>query len=78
MIMDRSAANRALAKAIAYVECGKTELAAEWLTTLTEMFAEQGVTPVLQPQASQVAHDLSAASAWLGGRLLGREGRQQL
>jgi hypothetical protein len=76
--MDRQAANRALSKAIAYVECGKPELAAEWLTTLTEMFSFEGVVPVIEPQTTQVQHDLSAASAWLGGALLKRDGRVQL
>lgn len=86
--MDRQEASRALAKAVAYVECGKPELAAEWLTTLTEMFAEEGVTPTVQPVARYTLPDepeerdpvdLSAASAWLGGRLLiEREGSWQL
>lgn len=96
--MDRQAANKALAKAIAYVECGKPDQAAEWLTTLTEMFSEVGVVPVIEPRTSQVAYDrhaerierqdaedirerqrdMRAASAWLGGRLLGREGSVQL
>jgi hypothetical protein len=71
--MDRSAANTALAKAMAYVQCGKLDLAAEWLTELTEMFAEQGVTPVIVPQStatSQVVYDLSAAATRFGSQLL--------
>ena len=35
--MDRSEINRALAKAIAYKQCGKDADAAEWARTLIEL-----------------------------------------
>lgn len=41
--MDRQAASTALAKAIAYVNCGKPEAAAEWLDVLIVLFQEGGV-----------------------------------
>lgn len=41
--MDRSETARALAKAIAYVDCGKREEAAAWLGALLELFAAEGV-----------------------------------
>lgn len=74
--MDRQAADRALARAIAYVQCGKPEQAEVWLTALVGMFEEQGVRPTVDPDPP--APDMRAASAWLGGRLLGREGSVQL
>ncbi len=78
--MDRQKASQALAKAIAYVDCGKPQAAAEFLTMLLAQFAAEGVEPSLAtPSLRQPANvDLSAASAWLGGRLLGREGSQSL
>jgi hypothetical protein len=36
-MIDRSAASRALAKAIAYKECGKDHEAREWATSLIEL-----------------------------------------
>lgn len=77
--MDRRAANTALAKAIAYVECGKPEAAAAWLATLVGYFREAGVDVDYAARFSAPAEpNMSAASAWLGGRLLGREGSVQL
>jgi hypothetical protein len=35
--MDRSEINRALAKAMAYKNCGKDDLAAEWARKLVEL-----------------------------------------
>jgi hypothetical protein len=84
-VMDRAEASRALAKAIAYVNCGKPELAADWLGELIASFQNEGV--VLLPRhlsdepvvVERDPVDLSAASAWLGGRLLiEREGSVQL
>lgn len=74
--MDRSAANLALAKAIAYVECGKPEQAADWLTSLVLMFQAEGVAPAIRdgqrvhPAPLLDAQDLSAAAGYLGRRLL--------
>lgn len=75
--MDRQAANTALAKAIAYVNCGKPEVAAEWIEDLLAMFEAEGVTPSmvckrngwLGPSASDDAPDMSAASRHFGGLL---------
>ncbi len=41
--MDRSHASKCLAKAIAYVACGKYEDAGEWLHELLDMFRDAGV-----------------------------------
>lgn len=84
--MNRRDASQNLAKAIAYVECGKPHVAAEFLTLLLMQFAEEGVSPsrasasLRQPASAPLLdqHDLSAASAWLGGRLLKRDGSVQL
>lgn len=71
--MDRQAASRALAKAIAYVDCGKAEQAEVWLTALTEMFAEEGVYPTVaaaEDRPAPVQYDLSAAATRFGSQLL--------
>lgn len=71
--MDRSAANRALAKAIAYVECGKPEHASEWLEALVQQFEDEGVLARqgARPRTPELldAQDLSAASGYFGRRL---------
>lgn len=76
--MNRQDANRNLAKAIAYVECGKPQVAAEFLTLLLAQFEAEGVTPSQATPSLRQPANMSAASAWLGGRLLGREGSVQL
>lgn len=82
--MDRQEASRALAKAIAYVNCGKPELAADWLGELIASFQNEGVVLLPrhlsdEPVEAPLRDDaLKAASAWLGGRLIGREGSVQL
>jgi hypothetical protein len=43
--MDRTELNRHLAKAVAYVQCGKPELAEAHLGALVDMFADEGVSP---------------------------------
>lgn len=72
--MDRQAASRALAKAIAYVECGKSETAAEWLDVLVVLFQEAGVDTSRitgpAPTPEPVVYDLSAAATRLGSQLL--------
>lgn len=76
--MDRRAANTALAKAIAYVECGKPDKAVEWVATLLSDFVAAGVDVEYAFRLSEAivpidvpAPDLSAASDFLGRRLLG-------
>jgi len=82
--MDRQAASKALAKAIAYVDCGRPEVAAEWIEDLLAMFEREGVTPSmvckrngwLGPSVSDarpepVEYDLSDFSRRLGSQLLG-------
>jgi hypothetical protein len=46
MEIDRSAVSRALAKAIAYKNCGKDEAANEWATTLVELLDCAGILAV--------------------------------
>ena len=41
--MDRTEAARCLAKAVAYVSCGKLDEAAHWLRQLVRMFEDAGV-----------------------------------
>jgi hypothetical protein len=41
--IDRSAVNRALAKAIAYKQCGKDEEAAEWARELVKLLELQEI-----------------------------------
>ena len=41
--MDRQRTSTALAKAIAYVNCGKPEKAVEWVAALLSDFAAEGV-----------------------------------
>ena len=43
MPIDRSAVNRALAKAIAYKQCGKDEEAAEWARELVKLLELQEI-----------------------------------
>jgi len=74
--MDRQAASTALAKAIAFVNCGKPEKAADWLGELIAQFEAEGV--VLLPRhlsdapvpEAQVEYDLSDFSRRLGSQLL--------
>ncbi len=40
---DRSELSRALAKAIAYRDCGKPETAAKWAATLVDMLEAQNI-----------------------------------
>lgn len=72
--MDRSRANTALAKAIAYVECGKPQVAAEWLDVLIVLFQEEGVDTSRitgpAPTPAPVVYDLSAAATRFGSQLL--------
>lgn len=42
--MDRSYASKCLAKAIAYVACGKYDDAAIWLRNLVALFNDAGVS----------------------------------
>lgn len=43
MTVNRSEASRALAKAIAYADCGKPELAAQWAATLVVILGSAGI-----------------------------------
>lgn len=79
--MDRRAANTALAKAIAYVECGRPDRAVEWVAALLSDFAAVGVDVEYAFRFSEAmvpadpplldAQDLSAAAGYFGRRLLG-------
>jgi hypothetical protein len=79
-VMDRAEASRALAKAIAYVNCGKPELAADWLGELIASFQNEGVVLLPRHLSDEPvpSGDMRAASAWLGGKLIKREGSVQL
>lgn len=83
--MDRSAASTALAKAIAYVECGKKDRAVEWVAALLSDFAAEGVdveyafhfSAAIVPvpgeplvDTAPVVYDLSAAATRFGSQLL--------
>lgn len=78
--MDRSRVNTALAKAIAYVECGRPDRAVEWVAALLSDFAAAGVDveyafhfsaamvpvdgPVEEVRPLLDAQDLSAAAGY--------------
>lgn len=49
--MDRSEINRALAKAMAYKQCGKDREAAVWASILIEHLELTGILQIDRPQA---------------------------
>lgn len=57
-MIDRSEINRALAKAIAYKQCGKDDKAAAWAAILVDMLACQDI---LQPQWRTMGDGLTNA-----------------
>ncbi len=51
--MNRTEINRALAKAIAYKQCGKDRKAEQWAAVLVDLL---GVAGILTPQAFASTH----------------------
>lgn len=58
MALDRVEINRALAKALAYKQCGKEDLARQWARTLITRLelAEILLPDALSPKADPFAH----------------------
>ena len=56
MKIDRSEAARALAKAIAYAECGKRDLADEWARELIVLLAAHRILNVEALQSARAAN----------------------
>lgn len=80
---DRSAINRALAKAIAYQDCGKPELAAAWAARLCTLLGARGILvdqyADADPEALERARDdrREAAELWAGtARILRQQQRR--